>query len=210
MTRGAFIERIIIQYYGGLPEDDSDLTHDILNSYLPDALGAAAKQCYAESIKVDGVAYVNNSFYSTFSGLQVLPDDTDNMCYKIELPEIPVGIGRNEGVSELRFKAENEFVSRSAIPVDIAQWGYMDNMRQIPNKIFYLPEGKYIRIKTTLILTEYNGIVKMISGGDGNDLDSELNVPPDYLPIMSKYILEQLSIQKRNKPDVASDGVDMA
>lgn len=208
MTRRYFIEPILVQYYGGLPEDDAELTIDIVNSWMPDAIGYAANQCYVGAIKMDGLAYVNNSFYTTFSGLDIVADDTDNLCYKIELPEIPVGIGRNEGIAELRFKS-NGVVSKAAIPVDISQWGYMDNMRIIPNKIFFLPEGKMARVKTTLILTEYTGIVKMISGGDSQSLDSELNVPSDYFPIMRKYILDQLMIQKRNKPDVVSDGNDL-
>lgn len=209
MTRRYFLDRLLFQYSGGLPEDDTEMTLDILNSFLPDAIAFAAKQCYVESIKLDGVAYVNNSFYTTFSGIEIVTDNTDNLCYKLELPEIPVGIGRNEGIPELRFKGENGQVSKAAIPVDISQWGYMDNMRQIPNKIFFLPEGKFARIKTTIDLTKYDGIVKIISGGNSNDLDSELNVPPDYLGPMTDYINKQLAIEKAQRPDVVSDGNDM-
>jgi hypothetical protein len=210
MTRAQFIERILIQYYGGLPEDDSELTFDIVNAWLPDATAMAASQCYIGSIKMDGVSYVNDSFYTTFSGLLIVADDTDNLCYKIELPEIPIGIGRNEGVSEIRFKGDDKYVSKAAIPVDINQWGYMDNMRVPVNKIFFLTEGKFARFKSTKDLTKYNGIIKMISAGDATNLNSELNVPGDYFPVMQEYIFKQLAMQKQTKPDVANDGVDMA
>jgi hypothetical protein len=208
MTRRFFLDRLLFQYSGGLPEDDTEMTLDILNSFLPDAIAFAAKQCYVESIKMDGVAYVNGSFYTTFSGLPVVADNTDNLCYKIELPEIPVGIGRNEGVSEIRFKKDG-FVSKAAIPVDIAQWGYMDNMRSVPNKLFFLTEGKVARVKTTIPLTQYNGIVKMISGGDATNLDSELNVPPDYLGPITDFLNRQLAIEKAQKQDITNDGNDM-
>lgn len=208
MTRRYFLDRLLFQYSGGLPEDDTEITLDILNSFLPDAIAFAAKQCYVESIKLDGVSYVNGSFYTTFSGLSVVADNTDNLCYKLELPEIPVGIGRNEGVSEIRFKKDG-FVSKAAIPVDILQWGYMDNMRAIPNKLFFLSEGKLARVKTTIPLTDYTGIVKMISGGDSSDLDSELNVPPDYLGPMTDFLNKQLAIEKAQKQDITNDGNEM-
>jgi hypothetical protein len=49
----------------------------------------------------------------------------------------------------------------------------------------------------------------MISGGDATNLDSELNVPSDYLPVMQDYLKVQLGFEKAQKPDVVSDGNDM-
>jgi hypothetical protein len=210
MTRRAFIERFIIQYYGGLPEDDSELTYDIINAWLPDAIGQAAKANYIESIKIDGVSYVNNSFYTTFSGLQITSDPTDNLCYKFDLPEIPVGIGRNEGMAEVRFQDSGGFTSQPAIPVSISEWGILEGMPRIINKLLVLQEGKVVRVKSSFNLTPYTATVKIISGGDSTDLDSELNVPPDYFPAMQEYLKQQLMLQKAQKQDVASDGVDMA
>lgn len=210
MTRKAFLERNIVQIYGGFPEDDAEITYDLLNSWLPDAIGNAAKQCYVESIKLDGVAYVNNSFYSTFSGLAITTDDTSNQGYKIELPEIPVGLGRNEGISTLQFKDSNGFVSLPAIPLSMNQIGYSDSMPVIANKILYWPEGKYIRMKTPLIMTSYTGVVRMISGGDSADLNSELNVPPDYHAPMVEYLKQQMAFEKAQKLDITNDGNDMA
>lgn len=209
MTRRYFIERTLIQIYGGLPEDDHELTYDIINAWLPDAIAAAAKQNFKESIQLEGVGYVNNSFYSTFSGIAIAKDSTDNLCYKLTLPDIPLGIGRTDGIGDLRFKGPDGATSLAAIPVSIAQWGYMEKAPFISNKIFFLPEGKTVRIKTPLILSSYTATVKMISGGDPTDLDSELNVPGDYFPIMTEYLKQQLMLQKAQRPDVANDGVDM-
>lgn len=208
MIRGAYIERILMQIYGQKPTDDSEITYNLVNLYLNDGIGVAAKTCYKEAIQLDGVAYVNNGFYSTFSGLAITSDDTDNLCYKLTLPEIPTGIGRNEGAAEIRFKDSSGFVSLPGIPVSINEWGYMDSMRPIPNKLFVLQEGNLVRIKTPLILTEYTGTAKIISGGVSSDLNSELILPPDYFPIVTQYIREQLIFERSIPVDSTNDGQD--
>ena len=48
----------------------------------------------------------------------------------------------------------------------------------------------------------------MISGGDSTDLDSTLNVPSDYLPVMNEYIKNQLVFERQMPLDVQNDGVD--
>lgn len=208
MTRRAFIERFLIQIYGGLPSDDAEITYDIINAWLPDAIASAAKQSYKEAIQLDGVGYVNNGFYTTFSGLAISSDSTDNLCWKFDLPEIPPGIGENLGLSDVRFYREG-FTSFPAIPLTINQWGYFDSMRPIANKIMVMQEGKTVRAKTPLILSDYTATIKMISGGDSNDLDSSLNVPPDYHPLMQEYLKLQLGFEKAQRQDITNDGVDM-
>lgn len=210
MTRYQFLERNLIQIYGGFPQDDAEISFDLLNSWLPDAIGTAAKNCYKEAIQIDGIGYANNSFYTTFSGIAITTDDTDNLCYKLTLPEIPVGIGRNEGIATLRFKDSNGFVSLTAIFLSMAQQAYADSMRPIPNKILAWPEGNTIRMKTPLQLFNYTGVVKMISGGDAADLNSTLNVPPDYFPGMVEYLKQQLAFQRTQPQDVTNDGSDKA
>lgn len=210
MTRRGFIERFLIQISGGFQEDDAEMTYDLINAWMGDAIAAAARQCYKEAIQIEGIGYVNNSFYTTFSGINIITDDTDNLCYKLTLPEIPIGIGRNEGVSTLRFRDENGFISLTGVPLSMNEQAYADSMKPIPNKILYWPEGITLRMKTPLIMTNYTAIVKMISGGDFNDLDSELNIPADYYPIMTEYLKAQLGFEKAQPKDLVSDGVDMA
>ena len=60
MTRKTFIERILRQIYNGQPSDDSNITFNLVNQWLNDAIGVAAKKNYTDSIQMDGVAYVNN------------------------------------------------------------------------------------------------------------------------------------------------------
>lgn len=209
MIRGAYLERISMQIYGEKPSDDAEITLNLINNYLNDGIGIAAKACYKEAIQLDGVAYINNGFYSTFSGIVISSDDTDNLCYKLTLPEVPTGIGRNEGLAEIRFKDPSSgFTSLPGIPVSINEWGYMDSMRPIANKLFVLQEGNLIRVKTSLILTEFTATAKLISGGVPSDLNAELILPPDYFPIITQYIREQLILERSIVPDGTNDGRD--
>ncbi len=81
-------------------------------------------------------------------------------------------------------------------------------MRPIPNKVLYYYEGSIIRAKSTLLLNQYTANVTMISGGDSSDLDSELNVPADYYPIMVEYIRKQLMEERLAPVDSTNDGLD--
>lgn len=210
MNRGSFIEQLLIEMYGGISTDDAEMTIEMINTVLlPQAIGLAAKTCYREAIQIDGIGYVNNSFYTTFSGIAIVADATENLGYKFTLPEVPVGIGRNEGIASVRFKDSNGFISQSAIPLNMAQQAYADRMSVIPNKILYWHEGDVVRMKTSLPMWSYTAVVKLISGGDSADLNSVLNVPADYMPIMNEYIQKELAIIKSQPKDLASDGVDM-
>lgn len=207
MIRGAFIESILMQIYGGKPTDDAEITYNLGNLYISEGIGIAAQAAYKSAIQLDGVGYVNNGFYTTFSGLPITQDNSDNLCFNFVLPEIPVGIAANMGVAEIRFKA-NGFTSLPGIPLSMNQWGYFDSMKPISNKLLYLSEGKNVKVKTTLILSNYTATVKMISGGDISSLNSELNVPPDYLPIIRQHVYDQLIKERSIPQDTVSDGTD--
>jgi len=206
MQRGTFIERTLRQIYGGMPSQDSEITINLVNSYLDDAVATAAKQNYKEALQIDGIGYLNNSFYTTFKGLAVTQDE--NFLYKVTLPEIPLGIGRNEGVSNVKFKNSKNVVSYDGIPLSNAQQGYERGMRPVPNKLIYYTEGGDLFVMTTIILTSYTAMVTMVSAGDSSNLDSTLNVPSDYFPIMVEYIKAQLGFERAQLQDVSNDGRD--
>ena len=82
-------------------------------------------------------------------------------------------------------------------------------MRPIPNKLLAYPQGTYVYVMSTLILSSYTAQITMISGGDSTDLDSTLNVPPDYFPIMTEYLKTQLMFQRNVPVPVTNDGSDI-
>jgi len=204
--RYTYIERILRQIYGGQPSQDSEITINLVNEWLNDAVAIAAKQNYKENVQIEGIGYLNNSFYTTFKGLAITQDE--NFLYKATLPDIPLGIGRNEGVSNVRFKNSLNNVSYDGIPLSIAQKGYTRGQRIIPNKIEYYTEGGYLFAITAIIMTPYTAMVTMASAGDASDLDSIINVPSDYFNTIVAYIQQQLMLEKAQPQDTANDGRD--
>lgn len=206
MTRAAYIEKVTRQVYGDFPTDDAAIDDDLTNVWLSEGIGLAAKQNYKDAIAIDGIGYVNNSFYTRFSGISIASDG--NFLWRVSLPEIPVGIGRNEGISTLQLVDTDGRITNPFIPLNESQRGYYQSMRPIPNKILYYYEAKYLYAISTLLLNLYTATVTMVSGGDSTDLDSELNVPPDYLPIIDAYLFQQLTMQRSVPQDGQNEGVD--
>jgi hypothetical protein len=206
MTRKIFIERILRQIYNGQPSDDSSITFNQVNQWLNDAIGVAAKKNYTDSIQMDGVAYVNNSFYTSYSSLTIT--QVDNTTFKFTLPQIPVALGKNEGIATLQFSNSKTPTSFGAVPLSMNQVGYQDTLRPIQNKVVYWPQGQEVYMSTGIPLTAYKANVRMVSGGDSADLNSTLIIPDDYVPIMVEYIKAQLAFERSRPIDTSNDGND--
>ena len=206
MTRKIFIERILRQIYDGQPSDDSNITFNLVNQWLNDAIGVAAKKNYTDSIQMDGVAYVNNSFYTSYSGLTIT--SVNNTTFKFTLPQIPVALGKNEGLATLNFSNNNTQTTFGAVPLSMNQVSYQDTLRPIQNKVVYWSQGQEVYMSTGIPLTAYKANVRMVSGGDSTDLNSTLIIPDDYVPIMVEYIKAQLAFERSRPIDTSNDGVD--
>lgn len=207
MTRKLFIERILRQIYNGQPSDDSSITFNQVNQWLNDAIGLVVKKNYTESIQMDGVAYINNSFYTTFTGLDISPETVDNVTYSVDLPVIPYSLGKNEGIATLQFVGDKK-TSQTAIPLSMNQVAYIEQLRPIQNKILYWNEGDKVYVKSTIPLSNYKATLRLISGGDSSDLASTLIVPDDYVPMIVEYIKGQLAFERSRPIDQSNDGVD--
>lgn len=208
MRRDIFIEQLRRQIYSGFPSDDADITINLVNVLIEPAIGIAAQACYDKNVAIEGVGFVNNGFYTTFKGLTITQDG--NFLWKTELPEIPQGLGAVDGIS--RFVVKDNSTPQISYPVLLLSENQVSierGMRSIPNKVIGYPEGKYLYIESTLILSVFTGQITMISGGDKTDLISELNVPPNYLPIMQEWIIKQLMSERLAPKDLSNDGTDV-
>jgi hypothetical protein len=208
LTRAKFIEQILRQIYGTYPSDDSSITPMLVNQYLDQAIAFAAKTNYTDNIKLDGIGYVNNSFYTTFKGIAITKDETG--LWKLELPQVPVGIGANEGVSTLVLKDDKNKISLPLVPLTENQKTYFQSMQNLPFKTLYYVEGSYAYIISSLKLSDYTATVTLVSGGDSTDLSSNLNVPGDYIPAVIQFIQQQLMLMKTTSRDLANDGNDLS
>lgn len=207
ISRRAYIEMIRRQIYGQQPSNDAEITVGLVNRYLNVGIAIAAKQNNKENIALEGINYVNNSFYTTFKTISVTKDE--NFLWKIELPQIPLGIGTTEGVSTVVLKdATTNQISYPVVLMSQNQLSFQKGMRSIPNKLLGYSEGKYVYILSTLLLSEYTATVTLISGGDGSDLTSTVNVPDDYFNTIVEWMKQQLMFQRSVPVDSQNDGLD--
>lgn len=212
MTRAQLIEQILRAVYGDQPRDDSTITPNLVNQYINQALALAVRNQYAESLQVDGVSYVNNSFYSTFRNIPISLQQ--QQLWVLTLPTVPIAIGKNEGVANVRLvKTGNAQEGIDGIPLTINQKGYFSTMKRIPNKFLYYYEGDKLYIMSTLLINQYKANVTMISGGAGSgpgsstDLNAEISAPLDFIPFVVDYVTKALLASRQVPQDLTNDGV---
>jgi hypothetical protein len=206
MTRGVLIEMIVRDVYGEMPDNDRAITDNLVNTWIEPGIGLAVKQAYKDSIAFDGVSYVNNSFSTQFKGITFSKEA--DFIWKGELPALPMGLGKTDGINTLRIRNSNGNISDPLIPLSEQQVGYAQRMRPIPNKSLYWPEGKSFYVMTALQLNEMTANVSMVSAGDPTALDSELNVPADYIPIILDYCTRNLLKERMTQKDITNDKRD--
>ena len=90
MTRRTYIELIRRQIYNSFPADDATITVGLVNKWLDLGIAAAAQKNYTDNQKIEGISYINNSFYTTFKNLSISNDG--NGIWKVTLPQIPFRI----------------------------------------------------------------------------------------------------------------------
>ncbi len=205
MTRRVLIEQIRRMLYGGVPTDDANITEKEINLYINEALAYMAKINYTDSIKLDGVESISDVFYLTFKNLAIVKDN-DTGYYSLDLPQVPLGLARGYGISTVTFPTATG-LAKSPIPISVRELDYMDNLKQPPSKIFYWPEGKKLWFKSYTNLVGKFAIVRMVST-ETADLDSELNVPQEYITDIINLVMNQLRPRKATPQDSTNDGLD--
>ncbi len=210
ITRSAYIEQMLRDVYGSQPTDDSALTENLVNVWVNEGIGIAIKQSWKESAALEGITYLNNSFYLTFTDLAIVTENRNDLLYKTTLPQIPYSLGRNEGVASVRFADSFEQMSYDAVPLSTNQIAYAFQMRAIPNKVLYWNESQYIYIKSPLPLWRMTATVRMVAASeDASDLDSVLNLPDDVLALVTAYVTKNLMMQRQQaRVQTVNDGIE--
>ncbi len=83
-------------------------------------------------------------------------------------------------------------------------------MPHLPQRVLFYSEGENVFVISSIILSNYTASVTMVSGGLSSSLNSTLNVPPDYLPVVIQYVQQQLLLMKQQPKDLQNDGQDLA
>lgn len=207
MTRKVLIEQIRRIFYGGVPNDDANLSEKEVNTYINEAIAYMAKVNYTDSVKLDGIETVADSFYATFKNLAITKDN-DTGYYSLDLPQVPLGLARGYGISTVTFPTSTG-LAKSPIPISPRELDYIDQLKQPPSKIFYWAEGKKLWFKSYTNLVGKFAIVRMVST-ETSDLDAEINVPQEYITDIINMVINQLKIRKGTPEDTVNDGVDKA
>lgn len=205
MTRRVLIEQIRRMLYGSVPTDDANISEKEINLYINEALAYMAKINYTDSIKLDGIESIADSFYLTFKNLAITKDN-DTGYYSLDLPQVPLGLARGYGIATVTFPTSTG-LAKSPIPISVRELDYMDSLKQPPSKIFYWPEGKKLWFKSYTNLVGKFAIVRMVST-ETADLDSELNVPQEYITDIINLVMNQLRPRKGAPQDSTNDGLD--
>ena len=207
MTRKVLIEQIRRIYYGCVPNDDATLSEKEVNLLLNAAIAYFEKMNYTESIKLDGIETVADSFYATFKNLAITKDNNTGY-YSLDLPQVPLGLSRGYGISTVTFPTSTG-LAKSPIPISVRELEYIDNLKQPPSKIFYWAEGKKLWFKSYTNLVGKFAIVRMVSS-ENSDMNAELNIPQEYTSDIIDIVLNKLKIRKGTPEDTVNDGVDKA
>lgn len=205
MTRNELIAQIRRMYYGGLPSEEASLRPLEVNQYINEAIAYIAKINYTDSIKLDGVETVSDAFYTTFKNLAITRD-TDTGYYSTTLPHPPIGLSRGYGISTVTFPA-NTGLAKAPIAISPRELDFIDQIKTPPSKIFYWAEADKLWFKSYVNLVGKFAIVRMISQ-ENTDLNSELNVPGEYIPDMINWIMSQLNIRKQLAEDNIKSGTE--
>ncbi len=208
MTRAYYIARFRRQIYGEIPSDDAQITINLVNAWLNDAIAAATKAHHDRNEQIEGMGYVNNSFYLAFTGITLTQATESIDVWQGTLPQIPLSFGKNEGIGSLKiYKSFDQ--SFDATPLSQSQLTYVDRL-PIVNGLKYWNEGNILKVKSEFSLWQFFAKGRIISGGDATDLNSELNVPSDWFPVMDEFLKAQLGFEKAQKLDLNNDGNDQA
>lgn len=206
-TRKIFAQQIQRLIYNDIPSDDVTISLNLINRYVNQGIALSVKANYADNLKMDGIGYVNSSFYTTFKGLAISKSTFEDFCYELTLPEIPVALGRNDGIAQLTIKDGTNY-SLTGVHLTTEQVSFRKNMRRIPNRFYYWYERDTAIINSQLDLTDFTANVKLASGGgDSSDLSSTINIPNEWLSFVQDYVVKNLIFERQQAQDLTNDGV---
>ena len=204
MSKRILCEKIIRELEGDLPiSQDSRYTPKYVLQYVNSAIATAAKKSAYENSNIEGVFYANDAFNTVISNLSISEDASSSQQY-LTLPQLPIGLPGTKSLVNLspmttyqsvRFKPlarkdAPRFLTMECKPSNVA--------------FYYLEDSKLYFIGCSLSKGLKFRLTMVTSGGD---LDSPLNLPPDFEEEVVRSVVDLLS---RQAPiDYTNDSVDI-
>lgn len=202
MTRGVFVESVIIRLGGGVLNEDMDVKRLDVLAYLPASVNYAMTAGRNTHLAQEGDRDFPSMFFGTFSNLTI--DRTANIA-KVTLPKGYVPMYGNEGLRSVYDNCNNYYA-----PLMEAD---RRMMKQVGSKMldqgFYFPLGNDLQLWTPSPLIEtINGeyIVRV------EDLDDEDELPlaGDTLALALDHCFQWISDQRERPASLKTDLVDNA
>lgn len=101
MTKGKFIELVLLKIEGGQLNDSSSVDRRDIRTYLPASINFVMVEAYRVNIQVEGVRDLPSFFYGYFPTNDILTDTTRHNWKYIVAPKAYVPLPRNQGVRSI-------------------------------------------------------------------------------------------------------------
>lgn len=205
-SRGVICEMIQRALLNSFMSDDSDFSLSLINQYLNAGIGVAIRTSYKDEIQINGAEGVADAFYATFTSMTITADSTMPGNYLITLPQQTVGIGAGWDISSF-IMVKGSGAKLIGYPITQKEVSYLYTNPKPCDGVFFWTEADRMNIHSCKDLTKYKGRVTMLVS-QSNDLDSPMNIPDGYLPIIIDYMIKTLGPLLNIPIDISSDGVD--
>jgi hypothetical protein len=207
MTRRFLCELIQRRFAGGDPSDDFPIQLEEINGWLNFGLAAAAMKNYGDTAALD-VEHVADAFYYTFTALPLSMDSATGYYYTT-LPQLAYALPKGYDITGVNI-AEGGQLSKGFVRIFQNQLDRYRDMRMPPNKSAYWVEGSTLYVNSPFLLDGKSLRVRMASGGDSSDLDSQVGVPDDLVDFVVAQVYNKFLPFMNVKPDLSNDGVNVA
>lgn len=203
MTKGEFVDLVLIRLNGGVMPSDSHLQRVDIQAYLPAAINYALTAGRNTAISQEGNRDLPSMFYGTFSNLSI--DRTGSVAF-VTLPKGYVPLYGNEGVRSVFDNCGNYYAP--LMDADRRTIKYYKD--KLIGQGFYYPIGK-TKLEvypTNELVTSLNGeyIVRAEDLADSDDLP----LAADTATMALGVCVEWFNDQRQRPAQLLNNGVDDA
>lgn len=170
MTKGKFIDTILIRVNGGVLNDESAVWRQDIRAYLSAAVNYCIMQGYYTGIKSEGNRDLSAIFYGYFPTIAISKDATKNNRAYITLPKGTIALPRNQGIRFVTDVNEKTFKPLS----DNSIHSIKHYERMFPDVSYFRLEGKKIYLYNINPLLESVNLTMIVNV---DDLDSTDDLP---------------------------------
>lgn len=192
MTKGVFVESILLRVGGGVLTDELDLQRTDIEAYLPAAVNYALTAGRNISISQEGNRNLPSMFYGTFTDLVI---DRSGSVPFVTLPKGYVPLYGNEGIRSVYDNCNNYY----APLMDADRRTIKAYKDKLIDQGFYYPIGK-----NRLDVYPSNPLVTMLNGEyivRAEDLGDEDELPlPASTETMALDLCVQWFTDQRTRP----------